>query len=151
MLFVIKTTYLIMRACVEPCCADSPNSPTLAEPCHADSPDSPTLDKPCRADSPNSPTLNKPCRADSPDSPTLALASFWEKCDSPRHIRASNARVSQIWREWPLLSLLAFLITSFLKISLTAYWVLFYFHISSSPCMHLGTFKFSLFKCELSF
>jgi hypothetical protein len=49
--------------------------------------------------------LAKPCRADSPDSPTRAMASFWEKCDSPRHIRASNARVSRIWREWPLLNL----------------------------------------------
>ncbi len=79
-----------MRACAEPCCADSPDSPTFAEPCCAYSPDSPTL--------------AEPCCADSPDSPTLSLASFWEKCDSPRQIRASNSRVSRIWREWPLLS-----------------------------------------------
>ncbi len=93
-----------MPACAQPCCADSPNSPTLAKLCCADSPDLPTLDNPCRASSPDSPTLDKPCRADSPDLPTLALASFWEKCDSPRHICASNAPVLRIWREWPLLS-----------------------------------------------
>ena len=40
----------------------------------------------------------------SPDSPTLALASFWEKCDSPRHIRTSNSPFWRIWGEWPLLN-----------------------------------------------
>ena len=29
---------------------------------------------------------------------------FLKKCDSPRHIRTSNERVSRIWGEWPLLS-----------------------------------------------
>jgi hypothetical protein len=92
MLFVIKTTYLIIRACAEPCCADSPDSPTLAEPCCADS-----------LDSPDSPAFAEPYCADSPDSPTLAKGHFREKCDSPRQIHARKARVSQIWREWPFL------------------------------------------------
>ncbi len=92
-----------MHACAEPCCADSPDSPTFAKPCRADSPDSPTFAEPCCADSPNSPTFAKPCCADSPDSPTLAKGHFREKCDSPRHIRTSNSPFSQIWGEWPLL------------------------------------------------
>ncbi len=107
-----------MRACAEPCCADSPDSPTFAEQCCADSPDSPTFAEPCCVDSPDSPTLAEPCCADSPDSPTRSLASFWEKCDLPWHIRASNAQVSRIWREWPLLSFIAFLITGVLKFCL---------------------------------
>jgi hypothetical protein len=53
--------------------------------------------------------LAEPCYA---DSPTLDKGHFREKCDSPRQIRASNARVLQIWREWPFLSL------KFKKISL---------------------------------
>ena len=80
MLFVLKTTYLIMCACAEPCRADLPDLPTLAETCHTDSPDSPTL--------------AELCCADSPDSQTLAKGHFREKCDSPQQIRASNARVS---------------------------------------------------------
>ena len=94
-----------MRACVEPCRADSPDSPTFAETCRTDSPDSPTFAEPCCADSPDSPTLAEPCCADSPDSPTLAKGYFWEKCDSPWQIRASNERVSPIWREWPFLTI----------------------------------------------
>jgi hypothetical protein len=100
---MLKTTYLIMRACAERCCADSPDSPTFAMPCRADSPDSPTFAEPCCADSPNSPTFAKPCCADSPESPTLAKGHFREKCDSPRHIRMSNLPFSRIWGEWPLL------------------------------------------------
>ncbi len=42
----------------------------------------------------NSPTLAEPCCADSTDSQTLAKGHFREKCDSPRQIRTSNARVS---------------------------------------------------------
>jgi hypothetical protein len=57
MLFVLKMTYLIMPACPEPCCADSPDSPTFAKPCCADSPNSPTFAELCCADSPNSPTF----------------------------------------------------------------------------------------------
>jgi hypothetical protein len=53
MLFVLKTTYLIMRACAEPCCTDLPDSPTFAELCCADSPDSLTFAEPCCADSPS--------------------------------------------------------------------------------------------------
>ncbi len=34
---------------------------------------------------------------------------FWKKCDSPRHIRTSNERVTQIWGEWPLLNLMSIL------------------------------------------
>ncbi len=94
-----------MRACAEPCCTDSPDSLTFAEPCCTELPDSPTFAELCCADSPDSPTLAKPCCADSPDSPTHTLASFWEKFDSPQQICASNARVSRIWREWPLLIL----------------------------------------------
>jgi hypothetical protein len=86
-----------MHACAEPCCADSPDSPTFAMPCHADSPDSPTFAEPCCADSPNSPTFAKPCCADSPDSRTLAKGHFREKCDSPRHICTSNSPFSRIW------------------------------------------------------
>ena len=41
---------------------------------------------------------------DSPDSPTFAKGLFWEKCDSPRHIRTSNLPFWRIWGEWPLLS-----------------------------------------------
>jgi hypothetical protein len=104
MSFVLKTTYLIMLACAELCCADSPDTPTFAEPCCADLPDSPTFAKPCCRDSPDSLTLAEPCCADSPGSPTLAKSCFREKCDSPRQIRTSNERVSQIWREWPLLN-----------------------------------------------
>ncbi len=74
----------------KPCCADSPNSPTFA--------------KPCCADSPNSPTFAKTFTEYSPDSPTFAKRHFWEKCDSPRHIRTSNSPFSRIWGEWPLLS-----------------------------------------------
>ncbi len=44
------------------------------------------------------------CCADSPDLSKLAKGHFREKCDSPQQIRASNARVSRIWREWPFLS-----------------------------------------------
>ena len=64
-----------MHACAEPCCADSPDSPTFAE----------------------------PCCADSPDLRTLAKGHFLEKCDSLRHIRTSNSPFSRIWGEWPLL------------------------------------------------
>ncbi len=131
MLFVLKTMYLIMHACAEPCCADSPESPTsFAEPCRTYSPDSPTFAEPCRTYSPDSPTFTEPCCADSPYLPTLAdtrrhlptltdtrravlrglarladtrFGKFLRKCDSPRQIRASNARVLQIWRKWPLL------------------------------------------------
>ncbi len=78
-----------MRACAEPCCADSPDLPTFA--------------MSCRSDSPNSPTFAKMCRADSPDSPTLAKGLFWEKCDSPQHICRSNSPFSRIWGERPLL------------------------------------------------
>jgi hypothetical protein len=39
-----------------------------------------------------------------PDSPTFAKRHFWEKCDSPCHIRTSNSPFSRIWGEWPLLS-----------------------------------------------
>jgi hypothetical protein len=88
MLFVLKTTYLIMPACAEPCCADSP---TFAKPCCADSPNSPTFAEPCCADSPNSPTFAKPFTEYSPD--------------SPRHIRTSNSPFSRIWGEWPLLKI----------------------------------------------
>ncbi len=49
-------------------------------------------------------TLAEPCCVDSPDSPTLTKGHFQEKCDSPRQIRASNERVSRIWREWLLLN-----------------------------------------------
>ena len=41
---------------------------------------------------------------DSLDSPTLAKGHFREKCDLPRQIHGSNARVLQIWREWPYLT-----------------------------------------------
>jgi hypothetical protein len=102
---VLKTTYLIMQACAEPCCVDSPDSPTFAMPCRADSPDSPTFAEPCCADSPNSPTFAKPCCADLPDSRTLTKGHFREKCDSPRHICTSNSPFSQIWGEWPLLKI----------------------------------------------
>jgi hypothetical protein len=33
---------------------------------------------------------------------------FLKKCDSSRHIRMSNERVSRIWGEWPLLKNAAF-------------------------------------------
>jgi hypothetical protein len=78
----------------KPCYADSPDSPTFAKPCYADSPDSTTFAEPCCADlpdSPDSPTLTEPCCPDSPDLPTRALVSFWEICDSPRHIRCRVA------------------------------------------------------------
>ncbi len=52
-------TYLIVRACAEPCCMDLPDSLTFAMPCRLDSPDSPTFAEPCCADSPNSPTFTK--------------------------------------------------------------------------------------------
>ena len=68
MLFVLKTTYLIMPACAEPCCADSPDSLTFAKQCCADSPNSPTFAEPCCTDSPDSPTFAKPCCVDSPNS-----------------------------------------------------------------------------------
>jgi hypothetical protein len=60
----------------EPCCMDSPDSPTFAESCCTDLPDLPTLAEPCCADLPELPTLAEPCSTDSPDLPTLALASF---------------------------------------------------------------------------
>ncbi len=34
--------------------------------------------------------------ADSPDLPTLAKSHFWEKCDSPRQIRASLANLARV-------------------------------------------------------
>ena len=37
------------------------------------------------------------------DSPRFAEGHFWEKCDSPRQICASNSRFSRIWCKWPLL------------------------------------------------
>ncbi len=101
-----------MPACAEPCRADSPDSPTFAMPCRADSPDSPTFAEPCCADLPNLPTFAKPCCEDSPDSPTFAKGHFWEKCDSPRHIRTSNSPFWRIWGEWPLLSFTAFVLAS---------------------------------------
>ncbi len=93
-----------MPARAEPCCADSPDSPTFAKPCCADSPNLPTFAEPCCADSPNSPTFVKPFTEYSPDSPTFAKRHFWEKCDSPRHIHTSNSPFSRVWGEWPLLS-----------------------------------------------
>ena len=53
--------------------------------------------------SPDSPTFTNLFCSDSPDSPTFAKGHFWKKCDSPRHIRTSNERVTWIWGEWPLL------------------------------------------------
>ena len=40
---------------------------------------------------------------DSIHSLTFHIRHLWEKCDSPRHIRASNSPFWRIWGEWPLL------------------------------------------------
>jgi hypothetical protein len=92
-----------MHACAEPCCADSPDSPTFAKPCRADSPDSPTFAEPCCADSPNSPTFAKPLTEYSPDSPTFAKGIRIRIRIRIRHIRTSNSPFWRIWGEWPLL------------------------------------------------
>ncbi len=87
MLFVLKTTYLIMRACANICRAVLHGLARLANIRRAVLRGLTTLAEPCYA-----------------DSPTLAKGHFQEKCDLPQQIRASNAQVTQIWRKWPFLS-----------------------------------------------
>ncbi len=48
----------------------------------------------------HSPTISP----DSIHSLTFDICHFWEKCDSPRHIRTSNSPFWRIWGEWPLLT-----------------------------------------------
>jgi hypothetical protein len=147
---VLKTTYLIMHACAEPCCADSPDSPTFAMPCHADSPDSPTFAEPCCADSPNSPTFAKPCCADSPDSRTLAKGHFREKCDSPWHIRSSNSPFSRIWGEWPLLNFYPITTKQKASVCIYSFWVnnvIIFVYFSQINCSYFNINWFQ-FKCS---
>ena len=67
----------------------------------------------------------------SPNLTTFAKGHFWQKCDSPRHIRTSNSPFSQIWGEWPLLinySFSYFLASCFISLSLWCNWLLWMIH-----------------------
>jgi hypothetical protein len=90
MLVALKTSYLIVRQHLPRLGKYSPDLTTFANLFCSDSPDSPTF-------------ANLFC-SDSPDLPTFDKGHFWKKCDSPRHIRTSNERVTPIWGEWPLLN-----------------------------------------------
>jgi hypothetical protein len=82
MLFVLKTTYLIMCQHLPRLGKYSPDLPTFANLFCSDSPDSPTFAR----------------LADICQPVLLGLARLADIC-------TSNERVTQIWGEWPLLSL----------------------------------------------
>ncbi len=105
MLFVLKTTYLIMGQHLLRLGKYSPDSPTFANLFCSDSINSSTFANLLCPDSIHSSTFANLLCPDSPDSPTFAKGLFWEKCDSPRHIRTSNLPFWRIWGEWPLLTL----------------------------------------------
>ena len=90
MLFVHKTTYL---ACADICHPTLPGLDTFAR--HL-----PTIFPGLDTFARHSPTISP----DSIHSLTFDIRHFWEKCDSPRHIRTSNLPFWQIWGEWPLLN-----------------------------------------------
>ena len=102
MLFVHKTTYLT--------CAD------IRQLLSPDSIHSTDIRQPFSPDSIHSTDIRQPFSPDSIHSLTFAKGQFWEKCDSPRHIRTSNSPFWRIWGEWPLLSFVAFLFTSYVSI-----------------------------------
>ncbi len=110
MLFVHKTTYLT--------CAS-----TIANLFWSDSIHSPNIRQPLSPDSIHSPDIRQPLSPDSIHSLTFPKGHFWEKCDSPRHIRTSNSSFWRIWGEWPLLTyyikiLIAFLLIIFLNFAI---------------------------------
>jgi hypothetical protein len=93
MLFVHKTTYL---ACANICQPVLVGLDTFARHWPTIFPGFDTFAR-------HSPTI-------SPDSIhllTFNIRHFWEKCDSPWHIRTSNSPFWWIWGEWPLLSIFA--------------------------------------------
>jgi hypothetical protein len=90
MLFVLKTTYLIMGQHLPRLGKYSIHLLTFANLFWLDSIHSPTLANLFWPDSIHSPTFANLFWLDSIHLPTFAKGLFGEKCDSPRHIRTSN-------------------------------------------------------------
>ncbi len=88
--FVYKTTYL---ACADIGRPTLPGLDTFAR-------HSPTIFPGLDTFVRHSPTISP----DSIHSLTFDIHHLWEKCDLPRHIRASNSPFWRIWGEWPLLN-----------------------------------------------
>jgi hypothetical protein len=65
---------------------------------------------------------------------------FWEKCDSPRHIRTSNSPFWRIWGEWPLLN--------YYSNDFSAFLIWSYHQRSSKIVLFFGVVRVELvFKC----